>query len=133
MAENNVSVLSASEKAIAEDIMEKLLGAAGKQAAVEAESLEAEIMAADVPTTLEAKEDKAILNAIDKAIESLEPAELLGADVAAAEEMRVSGLRTWICRIRCGIRLGVCIRRAWPNPVRITMCVRTFVRCLRRC
>ena len=133
MAENNVSVLSASEKAIAEDIMEKLLGAAGKQAAVEAESLEAEIMAADVPTTVEAKEDKAILNAIDKAIESLEPAELLGADVAAAEEMRVSGLRTWIRRIRCGIRLGVCIRRAWPNPVRITMCVRTFVRCLRSC
>jgi hypothetical protein len=133
MAENDVSVLSASEKAIAEGIMEKLLGAAGKQAAVEAESLEAEIMAADVPTTVEAKEDKAILNAIDKAIESLEPAELLGADVAAAEEMRVSGLRTWICRIRCGIRLGVCIRRAWPNPVRITMCVRTFVRCLRRC
>ena len=133
MAENNVSVLSASEKAIAEDIMEKLLGAAGKQAAVEAESLEAEIMAADVPTTVEAKEDKAILNAIDKAIESLEPAELLGVDVVAAEEMRVSGLRTWICRIRCGIRLGVCIRRAWPNPVRITMCVRTFVRCLRKC
>lgn len=132
MAEE-ITVLRASEKAVVEGIMEKLLGAAGKQAAVETESLEAEIMAADVPTTLEAKEDKAILNAIDKAIESLEPAELLGADVAAAEEMRVSGLRSWICRIRCGIRLGVCIRRAWPNPVRITMCVRTFVRCLRRC
>jgi len=132
MAEE-ITVLRASEKAVVEGIMEKLLGAAGKQAAVETESLEAEIMATDVPTTLEAKEDKAILNAIDKAIESLEPADLLGADVAAAEEMRVSGLRSWICRIRCGIRLGICIRRAWPNPVRITMCVRTFVRCLRRC